>query len=230
MRVLTIPAMLILLVACGPEPQEPPPPPTTTVPTPPPAPDGASFVLDNDYIKALLFELQPGQGQSDHDGPARLVYSLNDYTIEWKEGEAEPEEKSWKAGDAHWHTAGLHVAKNLGEEVARYLVVARTEMALPTQEEQPEAPAEIGEVVFENANVKLVELKLDPGETTPKHWAGPRMIYALGDYTIRWTEGDAEPVEKSFETDQAHWHAAAEHVVENIGETPARFLVITFVS
>lgn len=230
MRVLMIPAIL-LLVACGSDPQPAPQPPATAVPTTPQAPDGASVVLDDDYVRALLFELQPGQAQATHDGPDRLVYSLTDYTIEWTEGDAQAEAKSWTAGEAHWHTAGPHAAKNLGDQVARYLVVARTGMALPAEQGQTEAVVvETGEVVFENENVKVIEVTLEPGEATPEHWAGPRMIYSLGDYTIRWTEGDAEPVEKNFATDQAHWHGAGAHMVENVGQTPARFLVVSFSS
>ena len=227
MRGLAVPALLVVLVGCAPAPQEAPPPPPTTVATTPPAPDGASVVLDNDYVKALLFELQPGQAQATHDGPDRLVYSLNDYTLEWAEGEAEPVEKPWKAGDAHWHSAGPHAAKNLGEDVARYLVVTRTQMALPATEEQPET-AEVGRVVLENESVRVIEVNLEPGEATPKHWAGPRMIYSLSDYTLRWTEGDAEPVEKSWKGGEAHWHGAGEHVAENAGAGPARYLVICF--
>jgi quercetin dioxygenase-like cupin family protein len=232
MRGSVIPVLALALVACGPETQEPPPPSTTVAPAPR-APEGARFVLDGEYVKAMVFELEPGQAQGTHEGPDRLVYALNDYTIEWKEGDAAPVEKSWTAGQVHWHQAGPHAAKNVGEEVARYLVVARTEMTLPAAAARPEsaqADTEVGSVVFENERIQVVEVVLAPGEATPRHWGGPRMIYSLSDYTIRWTEGDAEPIEKAFEAGEAHYHEAAEHVVENTGETDAHYLVITFES
>ena len=90
--------------------------------------------------------------------------------------------------------------------------------------------ADVGEVVFENESVRVIEVSLEPAEATPKHWAGPRMVYSLSDYTLRWTEGDAEPVERSWKAGEAHWHVAAEHIAENAGEGPAHYLVISFSS
>jgi quercetin dioxygenase-like cupin family protein len=232
MRTLSLVFLGAALVACAPAPQEVREEPATE-PTPAAAalPEGATVVLDGPYATVTRFDLQPGQAQSVHEGPDRVIYSLNDYTLEWTEGDAEPAEKSWTAGDTHWHTAGPHAARNVGEEVARYVVVARTDKPLPAAEDaaEPEVTAGgHGTLLFENDNVRVVEVTLEPGQATPSHPGGHRVIYSLGDYTIRWTEGDAEPTEATWAAGEAHWHDPAEHSVENIGETPARYLVFTF--
>jgi quercetin dioxygenase-like cupin family protein len=234
MRILSLVVLEAALVACAPGPQEAPEE-LATEPTPAAAavPEGATVVLDEPYVSVTRFELEPGQAQSAHEGPDRVIYALNEYTLEWAEGDAEPVEKSWAAGDVHWHTAGPHAARNVGDDVARYLVVARTAEPLPAVEGAavPDVAAGgLGTLLFENDGVKVVEVSLEPGQATPSHPGGHRVIYSLGDYTIRWTEGDAEPKDATWAAGEAHWHGPAEHSVENVGETPVRYLVITFVS
>lgn len=234
MRTLSLVFLGGFLMACAPAPQEAPEEPAAE-PTPAGAarPEGATVVLEGPYATVTRFELQPGQAQSVHEGPDRVIYSLNDYALEWTEGGAEPVEKSWTAGEVHWHAAGPHAAKNAGEDVARYLVVARTAEPLPSVEGEAEPDVSAGghgTLLFENNNVRVVEVSLEPGQATPSHPGGHRVIYSLGDYTIRWTEGDAEPNEVKWEAGEAHWHDPAEHSVENVGQTPARYLVFTFLS
>lgn len=85
---------------------------------------------------------------------------------------------------------------------------------------------EMTNVVFENEFVKAVEFTLKPGEKLPLHKGGQRAIYALSDYKIKWTEGD-QTTEKEWTKGDAHWHAAGDHAVENIGTSDARYLVVT---
>lgn len=88
------------------------------------------------------------------------------------------------------------------------------------------AAPEMTSVVFENDFVTAVEFTLKPGETLPLHKGGNRAIYSLSDYKIKWTEGK-EVTETEWTKGEAHWHYAVDHAVENIGETDARYLVVT---
>jgi quercetin dioxygenase-like cupin family protein len=233
MRTLALPAALAILAACGTAPQQAP---EQTKQTPPAAttaslPEGATVVFEGDYASATLFELRPGQVLPRHDGPNRVVYALGDYTLEWTRGDEAPASRPWKAGDVHWHAAGPHAAKNVGDGPARYLVVSRTTKPLPAGEAPADAAAADagpGRVLFENDTVRLVEIALAPGEETPRHRGGHRLVYALGDYALRFTEGDAPPKDVSWKAGEAHWHGPAEHVAKNVGEGPARYLVFTF--
>lgn len=235
MRILALPAVLAAFAACGPAPQQAPEQPkeSPVAATTAPQPEGATVVLDGEYAKAVLFELQPGQAQSRHDGPERVVYALVDYTLEWTEGDAAPMKTSWNTGDAHWHAAGPHAAKNAGESSARYLVVSRTAKALPAVggaagPDVGAADPGHGRVLLENEKVRVVEVTLAPGEETPRHRGSHRLVYALSDYSLRWTEGDAEPKDVTWKAGEAHWHGPAEHVAKNVGTAPARYLVFTF--
>ena len=81
-------------------------------------------------------------------------------------------------------------------------------------------------VKIENDYVKVVEFMIKPGDKLSLHKGGPRAIYSLSDYKLKWTEGDQE-TEKEWTKGHAHWHNAIEHAVENIGDTDANYLVVT---
>jgi len=81
-------------------------------------------------------------------------------------------------------------------------------------------------VYFENEYVKVTEFMLKPGDKLPLHKGGPRVVYALSDYKIKWTEGD-QVSEKEWKKGDVHWHDAIEHAVENIGDTDANYIVVT---
>ncbi len=229
---------LVLLVGCGGGAYESPP--AETVQDTPvadiaaAAPEHVSVALENEWVRALRFSLEPGAQLPRHHGGDRVVYSLSDYTIEWAEGDEAPTEKAWTAGQAHWHAGGAHAVRNTGSSVAEFLVVERRGAELPAEaqgagdfQEAPPSP-EYGRTVLENDAVRVAELTLPPGESTGRHGGGYRVIFALSDYTVRWTEGDADPVEVSWSEGEAHSHESGDHEVENIGESPARFLVVTF--
>lgn len=85
-------------------------------------PTGARSLLSDTDFHVLQVELQPGDAQELHEGGWRAIYSLTDYTIEWRE-DGDVEQKSWSAGDVHWHQPAQHAATNTGETQARWLVV-----------------------------------------------------------------------------------------------------------
>lgn len=200
------------------------------------APEKVSVVLDNEWARVMRITLEPGSELPRHVGGDRVVYSLSDYTIEWTEGDGPPTAASWTAGQAHWHTGGPHAVRNTGANVAEILVVERTGVELPAEgqvaggSEAAPSPPEHSRVLLENEAVRVAEIALEPGQSTGRHGGGHRVVVSLSDYTLRWTEGEAEPVEVSWSQGQTHWHGPAEHEAENAGEGPARYLVVTFLS
>jgi hypothetical protein len=86
-------------------------------------PTGVRALLEDPALQVLEVELQPGEAQAMHPGGWRAIYSLTGYTIEWREGD-EVGNRTWSAGDAHWHEPGPHAAENVGETTARWVIVA----------------------------------------------------------------------------------------------------------
>jgi quercetin dioxygenase-like cupin family protein len=87
------------------------------------------------------------------------------------------------------------------------------------------AAAEPMTSVFSNEYATASVVTLAPGQVLPAHSGGPRAVYSLSDYTIRFTQG-GQTTEPTWKAGQAHFHEAGEHRIENIGTTEAKFLVV----
>ncbi len=191
-------------------------------------PEPGRLVFDNDYVRVIEFSLQPGQEIPRHPGLKRVAYSLSDYRLDWTEA-GTTTAVEWSAGEAHWHDALEHAAKNAGETEARYLTVGRKAAALPEPlvSEGPALPAVQPEgvrIVLDTDDVEVLEVTLSPGARQPVHSGRHRFVYSLSDYTLDFTCG-GESAKTSFSAGDGHWHEAGEHCAENVGETTARYVV-----
>ena len=227
-------AAILALVGCSEPPQEP-------ATTQEPATDSASessntpkaMIFENDYVKVMEIDLKPGEELPLHKGDPRAVYSLSDYKIRWTEG-GETSEKEWKEGDAHWHDAIEHAVENIGDNDARFLVVARREKELPEtgdydiSQDASVKDSEHSKLVFENEHVRVIKTVIPPQTSQVTHQGVNRLVYALSDYEIKYTSDTAGTKQTKLAAGSAHWHEADEHSVENVGATPAEFLIFAF--
>ncbi len=215
----------VILFSCQSKPAES----EATVPEP-----VSETLFQNDYAEVLKVSLEPGAQQPEHDGEMRLIYSLNDYTIQWSEGEEDQGIKEWKAGDIHFHTAGKHAAKNTGTDKAEWLLFTKKTTELPpcdldtTLASLDAVAGEMTETLFENNHFKVNKVSLKPGAAIQKHAGINRLIYALTDYEIIYQAGEAEPTTKSFQAGKVHWHEGCVHAVENAGGSTAEYLVVAY--
>jgi len=81
--------------------------------------------------------------------------------------------------------------------------------------------------VFENEYVKALKVSLEPNQHIPWHEGGPRLVYSLTDYSIRFAEDpdDTTTKEESFQKKEVHWHTESVHKVENTGNSVAEFMI-----
>lgn len=226
---LFIAALVALLTACGSESRD----------SKEPA-DGKEqkispvTIFENEYCRIVKITLKPGEELDEHEGKARLIYALTDYTIDWNEQGQSLGEKSWKIGDVHVHKAGKHSAKNIGSTQAEWIVFERKTEKLPDFEAQSLAndinavAGNFAEKVFDDDQFRVSEVKLPVNEAIPSHDGINRIIYSLSDYTISYQTDKAEPYEKSFKKGEAHWHEVGKHSFKNIGSSEAHFLVVAF--
>lgn len=71
------------------------------------------------------------------------------------------------------------------------------------------------------AVVRRVDLPAEAG--LPEHEGGPRVMYSLRPYTMRF-EAEGQSSERHFEDGDVHFHAEGPHAVQNTGDQPAAFL------
>ncbi|MDF0717608.1 hypothetical protein PY092_15700 [Muricauda sp. 334s03] len=86
-------------------------------------PESTLVLLDDEYFKAMQVTLNPNESIPDHNGINRIIYALNDYSIEYMSDHAGSGNKTFKKGDVHWHEACKHSIKNIGTTEAKFLVV-----------------------------------------------------------------------------------------------------------
>jgi hypothetical protein len=110
--------------------------------------------------------------------------------------------------------------------IAIFLIVSCAEKQQEVIEDITATYPDNAKVIFDNDYIKAVEFMLKPGDKLPMHKGSPRAVYALSDFKISWTE-DEKTSEKEWKNGDTHWHAAAGHAIENIGESDAHYLVVS---
>jgi len=190
-------------------------------------------VFENDFAKVSKVNLEPGQELGPHEGNDRLIYSLNDYTIEWiVNGESEGE-KSWSEGDVHVHGEDTHSAINTGSTEAEWLAFTKKSEVPDVEMQNLEndvnsLEGDFAELIYDDELFRITEVTLAAGASIPSHDGIHRVIYSLSDYTLSYQSEEAEIEVRTFEAGDAHWHTPGTHSMDNIGDTEARFLVISY--
>ncbi len=226
-------AIVFILSACGNNPGKPSEATTAVEPAKARVVQPAD-IFENDYAKVISVSLAPGDSLASHQGGARVIYSLSDYSIEWTEGERNQGVKSWKKGDVHFHEPGIHAARNNGATTAEWLAFIKKDAELPdcsgnTLEKDVNAAAPgFAKQLFDNERFRITEVSLPKGEKIPAHSGVNRIIYSLSDYSIIYESDKEGRSEKQFKVGDVHWHESCRHSLENTGETEAVFLVVAF--
>jgi quercetin dioxygenase-like cupin family protein len=83
----------------------------------------------------------------------------------------------------------------------------------------------IYKVIFENERVRLLEVRMKPGDTSAMHSHPDYAIYPLSDAKAKFTPPDGEGVEVELKAGEALWHEAELHAVENRGTTEAHVIL-----
>jgi quercetin dioxygenase-like cupin family protein len=192
------------------------------------------MIFENDYAKVLKVILAPGESIKQHQGDKRVIYSLTDYAIDWEEQGEKLGTKSWKKGQAHYHEAGEHAATNNGTTTAEWLVFVKKNADLPEcadnqlENDVNSVSSDFATILLDNDEFRVTEVTLPINASIPMHSGVNRVIYSLTDYQIMYESNDEGKTEKTFKLGDIHWHEACQHGLQNIGQTEATFLVISY--
>ena len=159
-------------------------------------------LFENEFAHVVKVSLEPNQELASHEGRDRVIYSLNDYSIEWiVNGESEGE-RDWSEGDVHVHGPGTHSAVNIGSEGAEWLAFTR-KTELPDVKMQRlendvnSLEGDFAELIFDDELFRVTEVTLGSGESIPSHDGIHRIIYSLSDYTLSYQTEETEAEERS---------------------------------
>jgi len=88
------------------------------------------------------------------------------------------------------------------------------------------APISGLQVKFENERVRVLELRLKPGEHEKQHTHPQYVLYALTDYRVRNTKADGTTQIFERKAGDVFWGEPVTHSGENIGDTDVRAVIV----
>ena len=82
------------------------------------------------------------------------------------------------------------------------------------------------QVKFENDRVRVLELRLKPGQREKQHSHPQYVLYALSDYRVRNTNSDGTTRVFERKAGDVYWGEPVTHGGENVGTTDVRALIV----
>ena len=190
----------------------------------------AQRLFENEYAEVMRVALAPGDSLPRHEGGARVVRALSEYTVRFQQGGRDVE-RQFSQGDVHFHEAGTHTAENIGDSTALFVIFERREVELPAAP-AVEAETDLGEEapakeeeLLSNEMFGMHGVTLEPGQRLPDHTGYARIVYALSDYEVAFMQSGEEAT-RSFSEGDVHFHEAGPHAIRNAGDRAAEFLVV----
>jgi len=81
-------------------------------------------------------------------------------------------------------------------------------------------------VVLENDRVRVIEVRIKPGEKIPMHSHPAHVTIALSNFKGKWVSGEGEPTVNQFKVDTVAWSEPITHSSENLGSTEIHAIAI----
>lgn len=81
-------------------------------------------------------------------------------------------------------------------------------------------------VLLENDRVRVIEVRLKPGENTGLQSEPDRVAYVLSGGKVKFSFPDGKAMEFEAKQGNVIWRKAEDHVVENVGSTDIHGVVV----
>jgi quercetin dioxygenase-like cupin family protein len=190
--------------------------------------------IDNDQVKVLQVLVEPHQKTRLHEHTVnRVMIYLQPGRQNFSYQDGKKTVLSWKAGEAKWSPAsGMHVAEIITDNPVS---IVEIELKKPGGTAKTVAgaldPVKVDpkhySVEFENDQVRVLRVKIGPGESTPLHeHALNRVVTYLSDQNFRVTTADGRTDTVIHKAGEVSWGGPARHKEVNIGEKPFEAVVV----
>jgi quercetin dioxygenase-like cupin family protein len=83
-------------------------------------------------------------------------------------------------------------------------------------------------VMFNNDRVRVLDVRLKPGEKSAMHSHPDYLVYAFSSSKVKFTMADGKTADVSLKAGECQWRKAEKHAVENVGKTDVHVLNIEF--
>ncbi len=190
--------------------------------------------IDNDQVKVLVVHQDPHKKTRLHKHDVnRVMIYLNEggQTIAYQDGKVT--KLKWKAGEALWSPAsGMHIAEITSNGAVS---IAEVELKKPAAGTPPRYPAldpvkvdpKHYKVEMENDQVRVVRVRIGPGEATPVHEHGlNRVVVYLTAMDFRVTGDDGKAQMVSHKAGEVSWGTPNRHKEENVSKEAFEVVVV----
>jgi quercetin dioxygenase-like cupin family protein len=93
-------------------------------------------------------------------------------------------------------------------------------------EEAAQVAPHIYKVLFENERVRLLEVRMKPGDESAQHSHPDYLLYALVGGKVKLTDGSGQSAEVDIEAGDTMWREAEVHSARNVGPTEITALFV----
>ncbi len=196
------------------------------------------LALENEYVRAFKVQVAPHAATLMHRHQHDYVFvTLGDAHIS-NEVEGKPAvEVKFAASDTGFAPGNFaHIARNLAETPFRNVTIEllQDEKLRTTPSSWPEESGEQTfaggrrKILFVKDGVRVSELDLDAGATTPRHHhGGPYLVVAISDLNLRSDVGGKGSTPTSLKAGDIKWLPGGyTHTVTNMGNSPARLVAV----
>lgn len=198
------------------------------------------IVLDNEDVRVFKVEVAPHTAtlmhRHKHD---YIAVTIGDAHISNEVEGKSPVEVTLHDGGTGFTSGNFaHIARNLSDQPFRNVTIElmqdeklkQTPSHWPEESGEKTFPGGRSKILFVKDGVRVSEVNLEPGATTPlHHHDGPHLAVAITDLDLRSdVEGHGAKSEKMRAADVAWLPGNLTHTVTNQSKNPARLVTIEF--
>jgi quercetin dioxygenase-like cupin family protein len=108
-------------------------------------------------------------------------------------------------------------------------ILSLTGISCPSLAEEPEKPQSTAyayRVAFENEDVRVMQVRLKPGDTIPMHFHPHHVVYINSPGKLRFAFPEGAPLVSETKIGEVYWGPAGKNSTENIGQTEVNAIVV----
>jgi len=190
--------------------------------------------LENDQVKVLDVTVQPHEKTRMHQHKVnRVMVYLTSGTQHFEFEGGKPSDLTWKEGQALWSPAGgMHTAEITSSQPVRIIEVELRKPGNPARSPAgPLDPVKVDakhyHVEFENDQVRVVRVKIGPGQTAPLHEHKlNRVVIYLTDQNFKVTSADGRIETPQHKSGDVSLAPPGKHTETNISDKPFEVFMI----
>ncbi|MDQ6678723.1 MAG: hypothetical protein M3Z09_15685 [Acidobacteriota bacterium] len=196
----------------------------------------SSIAVENGEVKALVVAVEPHAKTRLHEHKVnRVMIYLQPgrQTIDYQDGRHTV--LNWKAGEAKWSPAsGMHIAEITTDNPVTIVELelknpGTTATPFHTELDPLKVDPKHYKLEFENAQVRVLRVKIGPHESTPLHrHAVDRVVTYLTDQDFRVIPETGTPEVTRHKAGEVSWGTPVTHREENLSSQPIEVLVTEF--